>query len=107
MSVIKHVNDTNFSTEISNANLALVDFWAPWCGPCRMMEPILEELNKRLGDTLTVMKMNVDENMVTPGSFGIRGIPTMILFKEWKQIETLVWVRSVNDLETIISKYSK
>lgn len=68
----------------------LVDFWAPWCGPCRMIAPILEELSEEMKPELTIVKLNVDENPQSPSSFGIQGIPTMILFKDGVPVEKIV-----------------
>ncbi|WP_343347277.1 thioredoxin TrxA [Sphingomicrobium sp. XHP0239] len=78
----KAVTDASFQSDVLEADKpVLVDFWAEWCGPCRMIAPALEEISDELGDKLTVAKINIDENPETPGKFGVRGIPTMILFK--------------------------
>jgi len=78
----KTVTDQSFSTDVLGADgPVLVDFWAEWCGPCRMIAPALEEISKELGDKVTVAKINIDENPDTPGRYGVRGIPTMLLFK--------------------------
>jgi len=104
---MKHINDANFVTEVKAANLALVDFWAPWCGPCRMLGPILEELDAKIGTKVTIMKMNVDENMVVPNNFGIRGIPTMMLFKNGQHVETVVGLRSAREIEDLVNVHLK
>src|SRR5208283_3320423 len=79
---ILYVTDTTFPTEVLQAPLpVLVDYWAEWCGPCRMIAPILEEVAKEYAGRLTVTKLNVDENQQTPQKYGIRGIPTLMLFK--------------------------
>lgn len=91
MSSILHVTDSNFLTHISNSHVpVLVDFWAPWCGPCKMMEPILEDLSKMLGEKGKIFKLDVDQNPEKASEFGIRSIPTLILFKNGKVIETKV-----------------
>jgi len=78
----KKVTDTSFDADVLQASgPVLVDFWAEWCGPCRMIGPALEELSDELGEKVTITKINIDENPETPGKYGVRGIPTMILFK--------------------------
>ena len=78
----KKITDTSFETDVLNASgPVLVDFWAEWCGPCRMIGPALEELSDELGSKVTITKLNIDENPDAPGRYGVRGIPTMILFK--------------------------
>jgi thioredoxin 1 len=76
------VTDTSFKADVLDASKpVLVDFWAEWCGPCRMIGPALEELSEELGDRVNIVKLNIDENPEAPGKYGVRGIPTMILFK--------------------------
>ena len=78
-----HVNDDDFEASVLNANgPVLVDFWAEWCGPCKMISPSLEEIDNELGGKLTIAKMNVDENPQTPVKYGVRGIPMLMLFKD-------------------------
>ena len=78
----KTVTDQSFATDVLGADgPVLVDFWAEWCGPCRMIAPALEEIAGELGDKVTIAKLNIDENPDTPGRYGVRGIPTMLLFK--------------------------
>jgi len=80
--LIKHVTDASFEGDVLKSSVpVLVDYWAEWCGPCRMIAPILEEVSKEYAGRLTVAKLNVDENQQTPAKFGIRGIPTLMLFK--------------------------
>jgi thioredoxin 1 len=83
----KTVTDQSFATDVLGANgPVLVDFWAEWCGPCKMIAPALEEISGALGDKVTITKLNIDENPDTPGRYGVRGIPTMLLFKNGQPV---------------------
>src|SRR4030065_508451 len=85
------VNDKNFTAEVLQSDIpVLVDFWATWCGPCRAISPIVEELAKEFSGRIKVAKLNVDESQATPSQYGVRGIPTLILFKEGKVFEQIV-----------------
>ena len=78
----KAVTDASFHDDVIGSDKpVLVDFWAEWCGPCKMIGPSLEELSEELGEQVTIAKINIDENPDAPGQYGVRGIPTMILFK--------------------------
>jgi thioredoxin 1 len=78
----KAITDQSFQADVLSApGPVLVDFWAEWCGPCRMIGPALEEISEALGEKVTIAKINIDENPETPGRYGVRGIPTMLLFK--------------------------
>ena len=79
---IKHISDASFDQEVLKADLpVLIDFWAPWCGPCKAISPIVEELAGQYEGKLKVVKMNVDDNPQTPSRYGVRGIPNLIIFK--------------------------
>ena len=83
----KSVTDDSFATDVLGASgPVLVDFWAEWCGPCKMIAPALEEISNELGDKVTVAKINIDENQDTPTRYGVRGIPTMLLFKDGQPV---------------------
>ncbi len=89
MGAAKAITDQNFSSETSTG-FVLVDFWAEWCGPCRQLGPLVEELAGEMAGKIKVCKMNVDENPETPSQFGVRGIPTMIILQDGKLISTKV-----------------
>ena len=88
---LNEVTDSNFQAEVLEADTpVLVDFWAPWCGPCRRVSPVLEEIAAERGDALRVVKLNVDENQQTAASFDVLSIPTMILFKGGQPVKKVV-----------------
>ena len=87
----KTLTDADFATDVLGSNRpVLVDFWAEWCGPCRMIGPALEEIGEELGERVTIGKLNIDDHPETPAKFGVRGIPTMILFRDGKPVATKV-----------------
>ena len=100
-----HVNDLNFASEVLQSNIpVLVDFWATWCGPCRAISPIIEELAKEFSGRVKITKLNVDENPATPGQYGVRGIPTLILFKGGKVLDQIVGSVPKARLKAMIEK---
>ena len=85
------ITDNNFDEEIKNSKLPiLVDFWAEWCGPCKQIGPILEEIGEEKKENIKIFKLNVDENPQTPQKYGVRGIPTLMLFKDGNLVDTKV-----------------
>lgn len=84
------LTDSNFKIEIAKYPVMLVDFWAPWCGPCRMVSPIIEQLAREYSGKVAFGKVNVDENQMISGSFGIQSIPTMMMFKNGKAVDVMV-----------------
>ena len=96
--------DANFASDIASG-VSIVDFWAIWCGPCQVMIPRLDELATKIWDKAKIMKMNVDENMQVPQTFWIRAIPTMILFKDWKEVDRITWIQSVDALASKIESH--
>ena len=101
--LISHVTDENFDAEVLQSDLpVLVDYWAEWCGPCKMIAPILEEIVTEYDGRLKVAKLNIDDNPETPPKFGIRGIPTLILFKGGDIEATKVGALSKSQLSAFI-----
>ena len=99
MTDIKNLNLDNFDNEISSSNIpVLVDFWAEWCGPCKSLGPILEEISKDLKDKLQIVKVNLDENQDLAMKYSIRSIPTLLLFKKGELIDTKVGLLPKSDL---------
>ena len=98
------LNEDNFEKTISSG-VTLVDFWAEWCGPCQQMLPILSECEESMWDKINVWKVNVDDNAGIASTFRVMSIPTLILFKDWKPVEQLVWVQQVDSLKELVSKY--
>jgi thioredoxin 1 len=97
----KHVTDASFHTDvIASGKPVLVDFWAEWCGPCRQIGPALEELAAELGDDVEIVKLNIDENPDAPTRYGVRGIPTMILFKNGTPAATKVGAAPKSQLKS-------
>ena len=85
------VTDTSFDKDVMKSSTpVLVDFWAEWCGPCRALSPKLEEIATEMSSQIKIVKMNIDENPQTPGQYGIRGIPALLLFKDGKQVGELI-----------------
>ncbi len=102
---IVNVTDSTFETLILKSDTpALVDFWASWCAPCRAIAPLVEEIAGQYVGKVTVAKMNVDENPATPGRYGVRGIPTLILFKGGKVVDQVVGAVPKNQIKDLVEK---
>lgn len=103
---IHHVTDANFDAEVLQSTTpVLVDYWAEWCGPCKMIAPVLDEVANEYGDKLKVVKLNIDENQSTPPKYGIRGIPTLMLFKNGNIEATKVGALSKSQLTAFIDSH--
>ncbi len=101
-----NVTDNDFQKEVlENKGLVLIDFWAPWCGPCKMIAPTLEEIAEEKKDVLKVMKLNVDEESATAQKYQIMGIPSLLLFKDGEVIETMVGLQAKESLLETIEKH--
>lgn len=106
MSNIQAVSDSSFATDVLQADKpVLVDFWAEWCGPCKMIAPVLEEISTTYADKLKVTKLNVDDNNETAAKFGIRSIPSLLLFKEGQVVATKVGALSKSQLTAFIDSH--
>ena len=100
---VKSIKEKEFESEVINSDKpVLIDFWAEWCGPCKEISPILEEISDEMKDTVKVVKMNIDENPNIPNKYGIQSIPTMIIFKKGEPISTKVGVVIKSELKTWI-----
>lgn len=97
---LKYLNDSNFETEISKG-VTLVDFYADWCGPCRMIAPIVEELATELNGKVKIAKLDIESAQTTTSNFGVTSIPTLILFKDGKEVKRVVGVRDKEALKTL------
>ena len=97
----KKISDSSFTVDVLQSTVpVLVDFWAEWCGPCKMIGPVLEELASEFGEKLVIAKMNVDENPQMPTQFGLRSVPTLMIFKGGKQVSTKVGALSKQALQS-------
>ena len=104
--LLKDVTDEGFAKDVTESVLpVLVDFWAPWCGPCKMITPLLEELASQYHEKMTFLKMNVDDQHKTAEQLAIRGIPTLIIFKQGDAVATHVGLASKEELIALIEKH--
>jgi thioredoxin 1 len=103
---LKDVTDGSFEQEVLKSDKpVLVDFWAEWCGPCRMLAPTVEAVAAKFNDSAKVVKLNVDDNPATAGMYGIKGIPTLIVFKDGKEVERVVGATGKDSISRMIEKH--
>ena len=101
----KQVTDSSFQTDVLGAEgPVVVDFWAEWCGPCKQIAPALEEISAEMGDRVTIAKINIDDNPETPSNYGVRGIPTLIMFKNGEVADTKIGALPKNQLQQWIEQ---
>ena len=102
---IINTTDQTFSTDTASG-VVLADFWAPWCGPCKMIAPVLEELDAEMGDKVKIVKLDVDENQETAGKYGVMSIPTLIVFKDGEVVDKVVGFQPKEALAELLSKHA-
>ncbi|MDQ0208057.1 thioredoxin [Alkalicoccobacillus murimartini] len=101
---IVNVTDQTFSSETSSG-VVLADFWAPWCGPCKMIAPVLEELDSEMGDKIKIAKLDVDENQETAGKYSVMSIPTLLVFKDGEVVDQVVGFQPKEALAELLNKH--
>lgn len=102
---ITNVSDQDFAQQVESAGTVLVDFWAPWCGPCKMIAPVLEEIDSEIGDKIKITKLNVDENPETAGRFGVMSIPTLLVMKDGSVVDKIVGFQPKEALLNTLNKH--
>ncbi|WP_421380310.1 thioredoxin [Bacillus salacetis] len=102
---ITHATDQTFTNEVSSG-LVLADFWAPWCGPCKMIAPVLEELDADMGDKVKIVKVDVDENQETAGNYGVMSIPTLVVLKDGEVVDKVIGFQPKEALAELLNKHA-
>ncbi|MFL8937591.1 MULTISPECIES: thioredoxin [Rossellomorea] len=102
---ITNATDQNFVNE-TNSGLVLADFWAPWCGPCKMIAPVLEELDSEMGDKVKIVKVDVDENQETAGKYGVMSIPTLVVLKDGEVVDKVIGFQPKEALAELLNKHA-
>jgi thioredoxin 1 len=102
---VREISDSDFQAQVLSATIpTLVDFWAPWCGPCKSIAPVLEELAKEFAGKVQIMKLNVDENPRTPSMYNVRGIPNLVIFKNGEVVDQIVGAVPKDQLQAALTK---
>ena len=100
---LKHVNSENFESEINSGKVTLVDFFATWCGPCKMLGPVLEQVADEVKDKANIVKLDIDGSMDIAKQFGVMSVPTMVIFKDGKEVERIVGLRQKSQIVDALS----
>lgn len=102
---VSQTTDQTFAADVEQGGLVLVDFWAPWCGPCRMVAPVLDQLAEEFAGKVKIVKLNVDENPETSSRFGVMSIPTLLLFKDGQVVDKIVGYQPKENFVNMLNKH--